>query len=182
MWIKPAITSFLCLLGTSTLAQQSWVVDHSQSTLAFTVSIGGADANGRFEDWTAAISYDPTSPADGAVAVMIDIASVVIDDPRAQAIADAAWLGAEAYPQAFFASDSFALSNATQLSVPGSLTLKGISLPLTLSGSLTVEDCNATAQIRGVLDRTQYGIGVGQAAVAPKVTVSASLIAQCAPN
>ncbi|MEE2809429.1 MAG: YceI family protein [Pseudomonadota bacterium] len=169
----------LSCLAITAAADTTWKVDHDQSALSFAVEIGGTEAVGAFGRWDADITFDPTAPELGTVVVSIDIASVRIDDDRAQAIADPAWLGAADHPTARFASTAFDLASDGTLTVPGTLTLKGIDLPLTLTGTLSVENSTARADLSSTIDRTSHDIGVGQNTVAPDVAVTATLLAHC---
>ncbi|WP_170431518.1 YceI family protein [Ruegeria arenilitoris] len=179
MRIESVVIIMVGLLSSQAIAEKSWTVDPTQGTLTFTVDIGGAVAQGEFGEWTAEIIFFPKSPSDGAVTVTVDVASVTIDDARAQAIAEEGWLGVGAYPIAIFTSESFDPSNEAQLTVPGTLTLKDISAPMELFGTLVVDNCMAEATATGPLDRTQHDIGAGQSAVEPIVNITATLIAHC---
>ncbi|MGH1460315.1 MAG: YceI family protein, partial [Paracoccaceae bacterium] len=159
----------LSCLACAATAQTAWIVDHDQSDLSFSVQIGRTEAVGAFDRWDADITFDSAAPELSTVAVSIDIESVRIDDDRAQAIADPAWLGAAEHPTARFTSTTFNLTSDGDLTVPGTLSLKGIDMPLTLTGTLLVEVCAARANLRSMIDRASYEIGVGQNAVAPIV-------------
>lgn len=172
----------LSCLTIAAAAEMTWTVDHDQSALSFAVEIGGTEAVGVFGQWDADITFDPTAPEIATVVVSIDIASVRIDDDRAQAIADAAWLGAADHQTARFTSTTFELESDGTLTVPGTLTLKGIDMPLTLTGTLSVENCIARADLSSSIDRTSHDIGVGQNAVAPDVSITATLLAHCAAD
>lgn len=181
--LKTLLTLALsCLIGTGAAAQQVWTVDHDQSALRFSVDIGGTIAEGGFDAWSTEIAYDPLNPASGQVTVAVDVTSVTIDDTRARAIVDAVWLGVEAHPIAVFAARGFELSGETDLRVPGTLSLKGIDAPLTLTGTLVSADCTAEVAMTGSIDRALHDIGVGQSAVAPVVTLTTNLVARCDAN
>jgi polyisoprenoid-binding protein YceI len=179
---KLSLAVALSCLACAATAQTAWIVDHDQSDLSFSVQIGRTEAVGAFDRWDADITFDSATPELNAVAVSIDIESARIDDDRAQAIADPAWLGTAEHPTARFTSDTFNLTPGGDLTVPGTLSLKGIDMPLTLTGMLLVEACTAQANLSGMIDRASYDIGVGQNAVAPDVTITATLLAHCATN
>lgn len=178
--LSPAIALF-CLTNAASAAT-AWTVDHDQSDLSFAVQIGGTETVGAFAVWDADIRFDPAAPDRSTVAVTIDTESVGIDDDRAQAIAAPAWLAAAGHPTAQFVSTAFNMTQEGTLTVPGTLTLKGMERPLTLTGTLLVEGCTAQANLNSVIDRASHGIGVGQKAVAPDVTISATLLAHCASD
>ena len=171
----------LLLAGTPSAAEPAWTVDHATSRLGYAVAIGGTTATGRFDGWAAEIAFDQSRPEDGRVRVEIDMDTVSIDDARAQAVGDAAWLGAEAHPTAVFQSDRFNLTEDGALTVTGWLTLKGIQAPMTLTGTLVVEGMEAWADLSGTVTRLSHHVGVGQDTVAAEVTVQATLTARCDP-
>lgn len=173
----------MALLGTAgnVDAGPSWVVNHETSHLEYAVDIGGMKTKGGFKDWSAEIDFDPKHPANGHVRVTIDVASVTIADERAKAITESAWLSVSTHPKAVFESNAFNLEANGNLNVSGRLTLKGTEMPLTLSGTLLIENGQAQADLSGVIMRLAHQIGVGQAIVSPEVVVNTTLTANLKP-
>jgi len=163
--------------ATAALAQDTWDVDHQTARLAFMFAIGDATATGTFGDWSADIQFDPTHPGESFVRVDVDMASVSVDDPRAQAVDDAAWLATSDHPTAVFEATGFDLSAGNRLSVDGTLTLKGVQAPLTLTGTLRLEGKTAMADLSGSILRQSHDIGLGQDAVSSDVTVRTTFTA-----
>jgi len=110
--------------------------------------------------------------------VEVGMSSVIIDDPRAQAAQNAAWLAVNDHPMAVFEARGFDWSeNTGALTVAGTLTLRGIARPLTLSGTLTFDGTRGEAEISATVLRLSHEIGVGQDAVGPEVHLRAHVIA-----
>lgn len=159
-------------------AQLAWSVTSDESSLSFTVQVGGAEARGNFGRWTAEIEFDPAAPEDGAVTVRVDIASVFIDTAQARtAIAGADWLDAERFPQADFFGAGFVLREDGDFALPGTLTLRGTSRPLTLEGNLDIDGDTATATLSATLLRLDFGVGTPDPSVSPQVRIDATLVA-----
>lgn len=165
MWTRVIGTTALLLASGPSLAGPDWTVDHATSRLGHAVEIGGTTATGRFDGWSAEIAMDTVS----------------IDDARAQAVGDDAWLGIEAHPVAVFQSDRFDLAPDGTLTVAGWLTLKGVEAQMTLTGALIVEGMEARAYLSGTIMRLSHHVVVGQDAVAGEVAVQATLTARCDP-
>jgi cytochrome b561 len=159
-------------------AQARWVVVPEDSAIGFTVNIGGSEATGGFETWTAAIVFDPETPASGTVEVAVDTASVFIDAVQARsAISGPDWLAVRTYAEAQFSAVGFDWNDAGELVIDGTLTLLGTARPLTLSGRLDVKGANAVATVSGTVERLEHGIGDASPAVSQEVTVTVTLTA-----
>jgi polyisoprenoid-binding protein YceI len=158
-----------------------WTVDRAHSRLDYVLDIGGEQANGGFADWTAEVAFDPAAPERGRVRITVAVASATIDAPAAQGgITQVDWLAAEAFPEAVFTGEGFTLSEDGRYSLPGTLTLKGVSRPLVLSGTLSVEGRRAFATVEAVVERGAHDIGPPDPAVSPKVAIRAEIIARIA--
>ena len=181
MWTSIIGATALLLVGVPSAAEPDWTVDHTTSRLGYTVEIGETTATGRFDGWTAEIAFDRNRPDEGRVRVEIDMDTVSIDDARAQAVGDAAWLGVEAHPTAVFKSDRFNLATDGALTVTGWLTLKGVEAPIILTGTLVVQGMEARADLSGTITRLSHHVGAGHDAVATEVTVQVTLTARCEP-
>lgn len=179
MWTRIIGAMALLLATAPAIAEPNWTVDHATSRLAYAVEIGGTTVTGRFDGWTAEISFNRSHPEDGRVRVEIDMDTVSIDDPRAQAVGEAAWLGVQDHPTAIFQSDRFDLTPNGAVTVTGWLTLKGVEAPITLTGTLVVQGMEARADLAGTITRLSHHVGAGQDAVAAEVTVQATLTARC---
>lgn len=159
-------------------AQARWVVVPEDSAIGFTVNIGGSEATGGFETWTAAIAFDLEMPASGTVEVAVDTASVFIDAAQARsAISGPDWLAVRTHAEAQFSAVGFDWNDASELVIDGTLTLLGIARPLTLSGRLDVKGANAVATVSGTIERLEHGIGDASPAVSQEVTVTVTLTA-----
>ena len=176
--IRRYVLAALVALSTANpvAAETRWIVDHAASALGFSVPIGGRDSEGSFENWQATIDFDPQNPGAGQVNVTVDIASVTIDAPQAAAaIAAPDWLGVIAHPQASFHARGLVWKPSGDLTVPGTLTLKGVTADLVLSGTLTITDGQAVAALRGTIPRAAFGVGTPDPAVGPEVQINVLL-------
>lgn len=128
-------------------------------TLGITITQFGNSVSGSFDDWTAAIRFDENATGVmGDVEATIAIGSVTLGSVTSQALG-ADFFDASTFPTAIFKADLMQNPAGAGYLAEGSLTLKGVELPLSLPFDLTVEDGIATMQAGTALDRRDFGIG-----------------------
>jgi polyisoprenoid-binding protein YceI len=173
-----AALSALVLTTSVASAEPSWIMRANESTLEFVIDIGGATVTGGFSDWTVTTLFDPAQPKTASLRVEIAMASVYVDDPRAQAIGNSTWLAVGDYPIAVFEAEGFDWAPDTgALTVHGGLALRDITQPLTLTGTLKANNGRGEAQITATIPRLRYDIGVGQEAVGTNVQLHGHFVA-----
>lgn len=156
----------------------NWQV--SQGNLGLSVKQMGATVDGSFATWTADIQFDETaSTADlGQVTVSIDLGSLALGSVSDQA-KSADFLDTATHPTASFTAKIQAEGDAYK--AVGTLTLHGITAPLTLPFSLQINGDTAIMQGETTLDRRDFGIGAtysDEATVGFPVTISVNLTAK----
>lgn len=159
-------------------ADSAWDIVASDSRLSFTLQIGGTDTTGYFESWSADIIYDPETPENARVAVIIDVSSARIDNDQAgPLLTSATWLGAQAFPVSSFTGEGIGADPDGRMSMTGELALKGTTLPVTLLGSIDIEADTATAVFEADLPRAAFAIGDANPAVSAIVQITAQITA-----
>ena len=134
----------------------SWGV--TVGTLSFTVAQMGQPVQGRFADWSADIRYEPT-PVEGKhgdVTVQIAVGSLTLGSVTDKA-KGTDFLDAGAHPVAVFDADILASPQGPV--AQGTLSLRGIEVPVTLRMELTIDGDVARMTGQTVLDRGAFGIG-----------------------
>lgn len=134
----------------------TWQV--TEGTLAFTVQQMGAAVAGSLPNWTAEITFDET-PVDGRhghVTVKIDTTTLTLGSVTEQAKATD-FFDVANHPGAVFEADI--LPAASGYAAQGTLTLRGVTVPVVLPFTLTLE--GDSAQMTGALqlDRRDFGMG-----------------------
>ncbi|MEM9393232.1 MAG: cytochrome b/b6 domain-containing protein [Pseudomonadota bacterium] len=155
-----------------------WVVQ--DGTLGFSVAQMGQPINGTFGDWTAAIRYDEASDT-GDVDVTISIGSLSLGQVTGQALG-AEFFDAATHSTAVFTADIAPSEgeDGTTHTATGTLSLKGVELPLTLPFTLNVTDGTAVMSGAVSLARLDFGIGPNYpdgSQVGLEVTVNTELTA-----
>ena len=135
-----------------------WLVDKDKSRIAIEIVQMGNPVAGGFDNWSAAITFDPDNLEAASVEVEVDVASITLGGVAEQARGPN-FLNAAAHPVARFVSRSFASVGENTYEARGELSLAGRSQPLTLPFSLRIEDDRAFVEAEVTLERLAFGIG-----------------------
>jgi polyisoprenoid-binding protein YceI len=163
-----------------------WPIDRRHSRVSFAVTKWGfAEVEGRFLDFSGVIAYNATRPEASHIEWTVRIATVDTGEvKRDQALQDAEYFDAAHYPLMQFVSERVQRSGANELDVAGTLTIKGVSKPLTVrvtyGGRHTVpsEGTFDTFKTSFTINRYDFGI-VGGRVLGPAIStdVKVTLIA-----
>ena len=160
----------------------SWNVDHAKSRLGFAVQWSGETFAATFKSWQANISFDPADLAHSHAVVTIDLASETSDS----ADNDDGLKGPEGFsigqfPSAKFETTGFTAKGGNAYVAAGRLTLHGVTRPVTLPFTLTINGATAHMIGKAVVLRTDFGLGQGEWAgptpVAHEVSITVDLTA-----
>ena len=140
----------------------------------------GAAFSGSFSQWTAAISYDPAHLAASKFDVTVAPASVHTGDKdQENALPGAAFFDVAKFPTAHFVTTGFR-QVGTQVIADGSLTLRGVTKPISLAVTFKPQGSGATLDVSGTLKRLDFGVGSGEYAdtsvIGADVKISAHLL------
>lgn len=157
-----------------------YAVQPSGSTLGFSSSFQGSGFDGHFEKWTAAISYDPAKPAASKFDVTVDLSSAKTgDSDRDGALPGADFFNVAKYPQAHFVTTGFR-QQGSQVIADGTLTLHGVTKPVSLNVSFKPQGSGATLDVSSTLNRLDFGVGGGEykdtSVIGADVKVTAHLV------
>jgi polyisoprenoid-binding protein YceI len=158
----------------------TWQADTVHSGLSFEVPYAVATFNGEVPDFQAAL-------ADGALSGAARIASLRVKDEALQAhLQSPEFFDAERHPEVSFSSNAIR-REGDAIEVDGELTMKGITNPVTLRGTITgpsVDHFGATRvglALEATVDRTAYDmkwnmpLPNGEPALSNEVTLKADL-------
>jgi cytochrome b561/polyisoprenoid-binding protein YceI len=136
-------------------APGAWVV--AEGELAFVVRQMGAEVRGRFPDWQADIRFDPQSGT-GSVAVTIATPSLSLGAVTGEALGED-FFAAATHPEARFEAAIRPAETPGNFVADGTLTLRGVAVPVALPFSLALDGDRAQAAGRVTLDRRAFGMG-----------------------
>ena len=163
----------------------TWSLDSVHSSVNFEVSYLAGQFKGGFDE----IGADLTVDADRArLEGNAKVASVDVKDENLTAHLQAPdFFDAEQYPELRFTAEDIRLDGDGQVSVAGELTIKGVTKPVTVTGTVTAPmvDPYGTERIglnlTTKIDRTDFGVNLnnplpnGDPSLANDVTILAEL-------
>ncbi len=133
------------------------------SFLKFTAVQQGAKFESHFETFSARVKFDPAKPETGRILARIKLASVDTGNPeRDEILKTADWFGVSQWPEATFVASK--IVRATDgYSASGTLALRGVSRPVTLSFRWTPAAGGKPARLNGgaAVERLAFGVGQG---------------------
>lgn len=187
-----ACVIFLSLPTTARAANGDiWKMNADASTLSFKGKQMGSAFSGQFKNFDTEIVFDPAHLAQAHVKVTIDAASADTGDKeRDTNIAGAEWFDVKNHPVAIFEAKEFSKTDDKTFVAKGSLNILGISVPVALPFTLSIEqslDGTRTAHVLAsiVLDRSKWQLGKSDwkdaSIIANEVTVDIDLTAAASP-
>ncbi len=174
------------LLNVPAFAAQHWSVDVAKSKLGFTVNWGGEPFVGMFRAWKADIDFDPADISHSHAIITIDTGSEVSGDSETDGgVKGAAGFASSQFPTALFRTTAFTHKTGNDYVAVGTLSIKGVSRPVTLPFALTLAGNTAHVVGKTQVMRTDFHVGTGEwekpDPVAHEVTVNIDLTATKAP-
>ncbi len=156
--------------------EDSWMIDHAESTLKIVVEQNGTATTGEFANWTGKISFSPETPQDAAIDISINVTSLALGSITQQALSGD-YLKSEEHPTALYRGHRFVPVDSGKFQVDGEMELAGIVRPLTLVFDLEVEGQKATANGQATIHRIEYDIGSPDETVGYEVKVLFAVVA-----
>jgi len=143
-------------------AATDYTVQADASTLGFAGTFQGEAFQGHFGQWSAAISYDDTDPAQSKFDVEVILASARTgDSDRDSTLPGPDFFNTEKFPKAHFVTTGFHRDGA-QMIADGQLTLRGVTRPVSLKVDFKPQGDDATLDVSGTLQRLDFGVGGGE--------------------
>jgi polyisoprenoid-binding protein YceI len=144
----------------------TWSLDPVHSRVDFEVSYLAGTFKGEFHDVAAELTVDgERASLDGAAKV----ASVDVKDENLAAhLQSPDFFDAERHPELRFAAEDIRLDGDGKVSVDGELTIKGVTRPVRVTGTVTAPIADAYGndriglELTTSVDRTQFGVNWNQ--------------------
>ena len=151
----------------------TWTIDGSHSRTGFSVKhLVISDVKGDFAKTSGAAQIDEADLSKSSVAVTIETASVdTRDEKRDGHLKSADFFDVAKFPTITFKSTKVEAGKDGALTVTGDLTMRGVTKPVTLEGSITaaIQDPKGNARrgvsLAGKLNRKDFGVSYGPAAI-----------------
>jgi polyisoprenoid-binding protein YceI len=116
------------------MALEKWKFDTVHSSVSFSVRhLMISRVHGSFRNWSGSLETDDANPANSKVQASIEAASIDTKEPqRDDHLRSADFIDAANHPNITFESTSVNKVNDEHFKVSGSLTIRGVSKPVTL--------------------------------------------------
>jgi polyisoprenoid-binding protein YceI len=140
----------------------TWKLDPGKSKLGFSGTQTGTKFQGTFTRYNAVIEFDPDHLETSHIVVTVDLATATTNDKqRDTALPGKDWLDVAKFPTAEFETRAINRKGADAYEAVGTLTLRGVAMPLTLPFTLEMNETSAHAKGHTQLSRSAFGIGQG---------------------
>jgi polyisoprenoid-binding protein YceI len=157
-------TARLALAGLLVAALPAFAADYVQapgSTLIFASNYQGETFVGRFGGFDTRLSFDPANLAASRLDVTIQLAgSKTGNDDRDSTLADADFFNVGKFAQATFSASKFRALGGNQYAADGTLSLRGVSKPVTLTFTWT-PGAQPVLAGKATVKRLDFGVGGG---------------------
>lgn len=132
------------------------------STLAFAGTYQGEAFAGRFPGFTTRLTFDPKQLAGARLDVAIPLATATAGNPDYDGeLRGAAFFNAGKFAQARYVATRFRALGGNQYAADGTLTLRGVSKPVTLAFTWTPGAAPVLAG-KATVRRLDFGVGAGE--------------------
>ena len=146
------------------LAGPAFATDYVQapgSTLAFATAYEGEVFSGHFGQFTTTVSFDPQHPEAAKLEVVIPLGSAGTGNPdRDQALLGPDFFSVDKFPQARYSATGFRALGDGDYAADGTLTLRGVSQPVTLTFHWT-GGANPVLTGKASVQRLAFNVGGG---------------------
>ena len=151
------------LPDTAALPENGWAIVKGESRLTFTTTMYETPFTGIFGDFDGTIIFNPDNLAESRADIRIGLDNIKTGDADRDAnIIGPDWFDAAANPDARFETIRFEKGDGDNYIAIGHLTLRGVTLPISLPFTLRIEGDKASMEGRAVLNRLDFGLGAGE--------------------
>ncbi|HEU4563858.1 MAG TPA: YceI family protein [Gemmatimonadaceae bacterium] len=148
----------------------SWKIDVNHSELTFEIRHLVSRVRGTFKQWSGNVVADPTNWGTGQVDVTIQTSSIDTNNDRRDAdLRSSNFFAADSFPTIIFRSSAVE-AKGSDIRIAGTLTMRGVSKPVVLTGQLIGMTQGANGKRRAgfeastTVNRLDYGITWNRAA------------------
>jgi len=156
-----AVAASLVALLAAPLASAADYVQASGSALAFATRYDGELFTGRFPGFDSKVSFDPSNPAAGKLDVSIPLAGAVTgNNDRDSTLKTADFFDVARFATARYTASGFRDLGNGEYAADGTLELRGVSKPVTLTFTWT-PGAQPVLAGKAVVKRLDFGVGGG---------------------
>lgn len=155
-------STVLLALACAAAQAAEWKVDQATSSVGFVAEQQGSKFNGRFQEFTAAVDFDPSAPGKGSIVGTVVTDSVnTRDHDRDAALTESDWFDSANHPEARFESTSIEAGDDGMFVAHGELTIKGNTKPAELMFKFDQNGMKAMLDGKINVNRFDFDVGEG---------------------
>lgn len=157
----PALTAAALLAMMAAPARAADYVQAPGSSLVFASKYDGEVFTGKFAGFTTTLSFDPAKLASSRLDVVIPLAGTKTgNDDRDSTLSGSDFFNVAKFAQARYTASKFRSLGGNQYAADGSLTLRGVSKPVTLTFTWT-PGTQPVLSGKATVKRLDFGVGGG---------------------
>jgi len=184
---KQIITSLLLLTAGSAQAVEYNQLQAAQSALTFDYKQMGVPLTGKFNKFSAQLSFDPAKPANARAHFDVVLASIDTGSTDAdEEVTGRQWFNAKTYPRATFVSSGVTSLGGNRYQATGKLSIKGRTMDVTAPVTFKTEGNRGVFDGSFNIKRLAYAIGEGEwsdvSTVADEIQIVFHLVVLAAPK
>jgi polyisoprenoid-binding protein YceI len=161
--MRTALTTFVCFLFCTGASAAQWQVDFAKSRLGFVLTWDNEPFKADFRKWSAAIDFDPADLAHSKASIIVDIASLLSEDPNNDKYRKGPnGLDVTHFGQARFITKSFRAIGSGRYEAIADLTIHGITKEVRLPFALAIAGDRAHMTGEVMVSRVDFGVGTGR--------------------
>ena len=150
----------LSLTGAGSARAMEWGVIPDKSEIDFEANGGGYNTKGSIKNYKAEVEFDPDTPEQTSVRVILDMRSATTGTPDVdQTLLSEDFFNPGRFPTAEFAARGAKPDGDGRYILDGRLTLKGVTKPLTLPFSIDIVSGTAAVRSEVSINRLDFGVG-----------------------
>jgi polyisoprenoid-binding protein YceI len=160
-----AVRTAAPLSAAAPVALLTFNVDPAHTMVMFKVRhLGISTVTGRFAKFAGTFQLDPASGQVGTASLTAETASITTDNDRRDAdLRSPNFFSADSFPQVTFASTRVTKGSGNKYKVEGTLTMHGVTKPVTLDAELagsreTPRGWIAAVNMSGTVKRKEFGL------------------------
>jgi polyisoprenoid-binding protein YceI len=137
-----------------------WMINPASSSITFSGTHAGKKFTGVFQKWRGQIRFDAARLADAKAVILIDLASARTGDKLYDGtLPQDDWFAIKAGRVATFETSSIKPTATGGYMAQGKLSLRGVSVPVTLPFTLAISGKQVVMQGETSIKRMTFGIG-----------------------
>ena len=137
-------------------------VQANKSQITFGYKQMGVAMDGKFNEFTSTLKFDPAKPAEGKAVFDVALASIDAGTEEANGeVAGKDWFNTAAFPQAHFESGAIKALGDNKFEVSGKLTIKGKTIDVVVPSSFKEEGEKGIFAGSFTIRRGDFAIGEG---------------------